>query len=118
MHARLGDYHIRDITFTAAFDIDKNKVGTDLSEAIYAKPNNTIKFANVPRLGVQVQRGMTHDGLGKYLSKVIEKHPSHTVDVSSVLKETKTDVSSTISPSAASSPPNGTLSKYLTPTAD
>ena len=92
MHVRLGGYHIRDIKFTAAFDIDKNKVGKDLGDAIYAKPNNTIKFARVPHLGVQVQRGMTHDGLGKYLSKVIEKHPSHTVDVSSVLKKTKTDV--------------------------
>ena len=92
MHVKLGGYHIRDVTFTAAFDIDKNKVGKDLGEAIYAKPNNTIKFADVPRLGVPVQRGMTHDGLGKYLSEVIEKHPSHSVDVSHVLKETKTDV--------------------------
>jgi len=92
MHVRLGGYHVRDIKFTAAFDIDKNKVGKDLGDAIYAKPNNTIKFANVPKLDVEVQRGMTHDGLGKYLSKVIEKHPSHTVDVSSVLKKTRTDV--------------------------
>lgn len=92
MHVRLGGYHVRDVTFTAAFDIDKNKVGKDLSDAIFAKPNNTMKFANVPKLGVQVYRGMTHDGLGKYLSKVIEKHPSHTVDVSHILKETKTDV--------------------------
>ncbi len=92
MHVKLGGYHIRDVTFTAAFDIDTNKVGKDVSEAIYAKPNNTIKFAQVPKLGVEVQRGMTHDGLGKYLSKVIVKHPSHTVDVSQVLKETKTDI--------------------------
>lgn len=92
MHVKLGGYHIRDIKFTAAFDIDKNKVGKDLAEAIFAKPNNTIKFSNVPKTGVEVQRGMTHDGLGKYLSKVIEKHPSHTVDVEHVLKETKTDV--------------------------
>ena len=92
MHVRLGGYHVRDVTFTAAFDIDKNKVGKDLAEAIYTKPNNTIKFSNVPKLGVEVQRGMTHDGLGKYLSKVIEKHPSHTVDVSHVLKETKTNI--------------------------
>jgi len=92
MHVKMGGYHIRDVTFTAAFDIDKNKVGKDLGEAIYAKPNNTIKFADEPKLGVQVQRGMTHDGLGKYLSEVIEKHPSHTVDVSHVLKETKTDI--------------------------
>ena len=92
MHVRLGGYHVRDIKFTAAFDIDKNKVGKDLGDAIYAKPNNTIKFANVPKLDVEVQRGMTHDGLGKYLSEVIKKHPSHTVDVSSVLKKTRTDV--------------------------
>ncbi|MGO9643758.1 MAG: inositol-3-phosphate synthase [Candidatus Bathyarchaeia archaeon] len=92
MHVRLGDYHVRDVTFSAAFDIDVNKVGRDLGEAIYASPNNTIKFCDVPKLGVEVQRGMTHDGLGKYLSKVIQKHPSHTVDVTQVLKDTKTDV--------------------------
>ena len=92
MHVNLGGYHIHDITFSAAFDIDKNKVGKDLAEAIYTKPNNTIRFADVPESGVEVQRGMTHDGLGKYLSQVIEKHPSHTVDVSQVLKDTKTQV--------------------------
>jgi myo-inositol-1-phosphate synthase len=92
MHVKLGGYHIRDVTFSAAFDVDTNKVGKDLSEAVYAKPNNTIKFAQVPKLGVEVQRGMTHDGLGKYLSKIIVKHPSHTVDVTQVLKETKTDI--------------------------
>jgi len=92
MHVNLGGYHVRDIKFTAAFDIDKRKVGKDLSEAVFTEPNNTIKFCDVPNLGVPVQRGMTHDGLGKYLSKVIEKHPSATVDVASVLKETKTDI--------------------------
>ena len=92
MHVKLGGYHVKDVTFSAAFDVDANKVGKDLSEAVYAKPNNTIKFAQVPKLGVDVQRGMTHDGLGKYLSKVIVKHPSHTVDVTQVLKETKTDI--------------------------
>jgi len=92
MHVRLGGYHVRDITFTAAFEIDKDKVGKDLAEAIFTPPNNTIKFCKVPKLGVEVQRGMTHDGLGKYLSKVIEKHPSHTVDVAHVLKQTKTDI--------------------------
>jgi myo-inositol-1-phosphate synthase len=92
MHVKLGGYHVRDVTFSAAFDVDANKVGRDLGEAIYAKPNNTIRFCDVPRLGVEVQRGMTHDGLGKYLSKVIVKHPSHTVDVRQVLKETKTDI--------------------------
>jgi len=92
MHVNLAGYYIRDISFSAAFDIDKNKVGKDLGEAIFTKPNNTIKFCDVPKLGVEVQRGMTHDGLGKYLSKVIEKHPSHTVDVGQILKDTKTDV--------------------------
>jgi myo-inositol-1-phosphate synthase len=92
MHVNLGGYHIHDVVFSAAFDIDANKVGKDLGEAIYAKPNNTIKFADVPKLSVAVQRGMTHDGLGKYLSQVIQKHPSHTVDVKQVLKDTKTDI--------------------------
>ncbi|HEX9077160.1 MAG TPA: inositol-3-phosphate synthase, partial [Anaerolineae bacterium] len=81
MHVNLGGYHVRDIEFVAAFDIDKNKVGQDLAEAIYAKPNNTFKFSEVPPLGVQVHRGMTHDGLGKYLSQIIEKAPGPTDDV-------------------------------------
>ncbi|PUA31141.1 MAG: inositol-3-phosphate synthase [Candidatus Terraquivivens tikiterensis] len=92
MHVRLGGYHVSDIEFAAAFDIDKNKVGKDLSEAIFAPPNNTLKFAEVPRLGVEVMRGMTHDGLGKYLSEIIEKHPSPTVDVADVLKSNRVDV--------------------------
>ncbi len=92
MHANLGGYKIGDIEFSAAFDIDKNKVSKDLSEAIFAKPNCTIKFSDVPNLGVPVQRGMTHDGIGKYLSGVIDKHNSPTVDVAEALKETKTDV--------------------------
>src|SRR4051812_7137064 len=69
MHVNLGGYHVRDIEFTAAFDIDQNKVGRDLGEAIFAEPNNTIKFSDVPKLGVTVHRGMTHDGLGKYLAE-------------------------------------------------
>ena len=92
MHVNLGGYHISDINFVAAFDIDKNKVGKDLSEAIYTSPNNTLKFADVPTTGVKVQRGMTHDGLGKYLSEIIEKAPGSTVDIVKVLKETQTDV--------------------------
>jgi myo-inositol-1-phosphate synthase len=92
MHVNLGGYHIRDIQFTAAFDIDANKVGKDLSEAIYAEPNNTYKFAQVPFLGVPVQRGMTHDGLGKYLSEVITKAPGETADIVRILKETGTEV--------------------------
>src|SRR6266852_9201949 len=75
MHVELGGYHIRDIEFVAAFDIDKNKVGEDLSEAIYTKPNNTYVFQQVPHTGVTVERGMTHDGLGKYLSQIIQKAP-------------------------------------------
>jgi myo-inositol-1-phosphate synthase len=92
MHVNLGGYHIRDIEFTAAFDINKEKVGKDLSEAIFAKPNNTYRFSDVPRLDVNVHRGMTHDGLGKYLSQVIEKAPGPTDDIVGILKETRTDV--------------------------
>ena len=92
MHVNLGGYHIGDIEFSAAFDIDARKVGKDLSEAIWEEPNNTIAFADVPHLGVPVHRGMTHDGLGKYLSEIIPKAPGSTVDVAKVLRETDTDV--------------------------
>ena len=92
MHPVLGDYHISDIEFVAAFDIDKNKVGKDLSEAVFTKPNNTVKFADVPVKDVTVDRGMTHDGLGKYLSRIIEKAPGPTADIVRILKETGTDV--------------------------
>lgn len=92
MHPRLGPYHVRDIEFTAAFDIDVMKVGKDLSEAIYAPPNNTYQFAQVPHLNVPVYRGMTHDGLGKYLSQVIQKAPGPTADIVGILKQTQTDV--------------------------
>ena len=92
MHINLGGYHISDVNFVAAFDVDKNKVGLDLSKAIFAPPNNTYKFCDVPTIGVKVQRGMTHDGLGKYLSQIIEKAPGSTVDIVKVLKDTKTDV--------------------------
>ncbi len=92
MHVDLGGYHVSDIEFTAAFDIDKEKVGKDLSKAIWSGQNNTIKFADVPNLGVEVQRGMTHDGLGKYLKEKIQKAPGETADIVSILKETKTDV--------------------------
>ena len=92
MHVNLGGYHIRDIEFTAAFDIDANKVGKDLSEAIYTYPNNTYRFCDVPNLGVPVHRGMTHDGLGKYLKQIITKAPGKTADIVSILQETKTDV--------------------------
>src|SRR4051794_6765884 len=92
MHVDLGGYHVRDIEFTAAFDIDSDKVGKDLSEAIWSGQNNTIKFADVPRLDVPVYRGMTHDGLGKYLKEKITKAEGPTADIVEILKETKTDV--------------------------
>jgi myo-inositol-1-phosphate synthase len=92
MHVSLGGYHISDIEFSTAFDIDQNKVGKDISEAIYAAPNNTYRFADVPKLGAKVYRGMTHDGLGKYLSRVITKSPRQTNDIVKILKDTGTDV--------------------------
>ena len=92
MHVDLGGYHVRDIEFSAAFDIASTKVGRDLGEAIFAEPNNTIKFAEVPKLGVKVHRGMTHDGLGKYLKRVVKKSSASTDDIIGILKKTKTDV--------------------------
>ena len=92
MHATVGGYHVRDIEFSAAFDVVKSKVGLDLSEAIWAHPNNTTKFAEVPQLDVPVHRGMTHDGLGIYLKKVVEKAEGPTDNIVKILKETKTDV--------------------------
>ena len=92
MHAELGGYAISDIEFVAAFDIDANKVGKDLSEAIYTRPNNTYRFADVPKLGVRVHRGMTHDGLGKYLSQIIRKAPGPTDDIVDILRRTETHV--------------------------
>ncbi len=92
MHVNLGGYHIRDIEFSAAFDIDANKVGKDLSQAIWAEPNNTIKFSDVPHLDVPVHRGMTHDGLGRYLSEIITKADGPTADIVRILKDTRTDV--------------------------
>jgi myo-inositol-1-phosphate synthase len=92
MHVELGGYHPRDIEFTAAFDVSAHKVGLDLGEAIYAEPNNTIRFADVPPLGVKVHRGMTHDGLGTYLKDVVPKSSASTDDIVGILKATKTDV--------------------------
>src|SRR6266536_1234248 len=92
MHVSLGCYHVRAIEFVAAFDIDKNKLGKDLSDAIYTKPNNTYVFQQVPHTGVTVERGMTHDGLGKYLSQIIEKAPGPTADIVGILKEREVDV--------------------------
>ena len=92
MHATVGGYHVRDIEIVAAFDVVKGKVGKDLSEAMWAAPNNTIKFTDVSHLGVPVHRGMTHDGIGKYVSAVVEKAEGPTDDILGILKETKTDV--------------------------
>lgn len=92
MHVNLGGYHISDIEFSAAFDVSQTKVGKDLSEAIFATPNNTYKFSDVPNLGIPVQRGTTLDGLGKYLSQIITEAPLPPVKISRVLKDTGTDV--------------------------
>ncbi len=91
MHVDLGGYHISDIEFSAAFDVVDTKVGKDLSEAIYAFPNNTYRFADVPKLGIPVHRGMTHDGLGKYLSQIVKKAPGPTDDIIKILQDTNTD---------------------------
>ncbi|HLQ61487.1 MAG TPA: hypothetical protein VK131_06465 [Candidatus Acidoferrales bacterium] len=92
MHVDLGGYHVRDIEFVAAFDVDRNKVGRDLAEAIYAEPNNTVRFADVPPLGVRVERGMTHDGIGKYVSELVVKAPGETSDVAGILRDSGAQV--------------------------
>ncbi|MEX0992808.1 MAG: inositol-3-phosphate synthase [Solirubrobacterales bacterium] len=92
MHVDLGGYHVRDVKFVAAFDIDADKVGKDLSQAIWAGQNNTMKFCDVPEMGVKVERGMTHDGLGKYLNEKIKKAPGETADIVGILKKTQADV--------------------------
>ena len=90
--SNLGGYHVRDVEFIAAFDVTKDKVGKDLADAIWAHPNDTIKFADVPKTGITVSRGMTHDGIGKYLSEVVEKAPGETDDVVGILRERNVDV--------------------------
>src|SRR6202051_1903644 len=92
MHVNLGGYHIRDIEFTAAFDVVKGKVGVYLADAMWAHPNDTIKFADVKKTGVTVSRGMTHDGIGKFLSQVVTKAPGETAAVAAILKERNVDV--------------------------
>ncbi len=92
MHVNLGGYHVRDIEFVAAFDVNANKVGRDLGEAIYTKPNNTIRFMDVPEVGVTVQRGPTMDGIGKYVAAVVPESPAPAVDVTAELKAAAVDV--------------------------
>ena len=92
MHPVMGEYEIGDIEVVAAFDINETKVGLDLSEAILAEPNNTVKFADVPHTGVTVQRGMTHDGIGHYVSDMVKKAPGGTADISGTLQEREVDV--------------------------
>src|SRR5213595_751810 len=92
MHVNLGGYHVRDVEVVAAFDVVKGKVGEDLADAMWAHPNDTIKFAEVPKTGVAVSRGMTHDGIGKYLSEIVEKAEGPTDDVIGILREREVDV--------------------------
>jgi len=92
MHNRIGDYRIEDIEVVAAFDIDENKVGKDLSEAVFTQPNNTIKFADVPHTGVKVERGMTHDGIGRYVSHLVRKSNHSTSDITGILRDREVDV--------------------------
>ncbi len=92
MHPVMGEYGVGDIEVVAAFDINETKVGLDLSEAILAEPNNTVSFADVPHTGVTVQRGMTHDGIGHYVSDMVKKAPGGTADISGTLQEREVDV--------------------------
>src|SRR3989442_5218815 len=91
MHVNLGGYHVRDVEFSAAFDVVEGKVGLDLAEAISAPPNNTIKFADVPKLNVRVERGMTHDGLGTYVSSKVTKEQSGAPIVMTICRDSGTD---------------------------
>ena len=117
MHVDLGGYHVRDIKFTAAFDIDAEKVGKDLSEAIWSGQNNTLKFSDVPKLDVEVMRGMTHDGLGKYLKEKIQKAPGETADIATVLRRRTPTCWSPTCPSGPRRPPSGTSSRRSRPVA-
>jgi myo-inositol-1-phosphate synthase len=92
MHVNMDGYHVRDVNFVAAIDIDANKVGKDVAEAIFTVPNNTYQFTEVPLMGVRVARGMTHDGVGKYLKDIVHPAPGPTEDIVRILKETETHV--------------------------
>jgi hypothetical protein len=111
MHVDLGGYHIRDVDFVAAIDVDRNKVGKDLADAIYQAPNNTYRFADVPRTGVRVSRGMTHDGIGKYLSEIVKKAPGATDDIVGILRDREVDVVVSYLPVEAKRPRSGTSSR-------
>ena len=117
MHVDLGGYHVRDIKFTAAFDIDADKVGKDLSEAIWAGQNNTLKFSDVPHLDVAVHRGMTHDGLGKYLKEKIQKAPGETADIARSCGDARPTCWSPTCRSAPRRRPSGTSSRRSRPAA-
>ena len=92
MHVQFGDYHVGDVEFVAAFDVDAKKVGRDLSEALVASENNTIQFCELPPTGVSVQRGPTHDGLGQYYVEMVEESDEEPVDVAAALREAAVDV--------------------------
>ena len=92
MHVMVGPYHIKDVKFVAAFDVDQNKVGKDLGEAVFTEPNNTVKFSDVPPLDVRVLRGPTLDGLGKYYREVVTESSEPVVDVSETLIDTGAQV--------------------------
>ena len=111
MHVDLGGYHVRDVEFTAAFDVTTDKVGKDLSEAIWAHPNNTIKFSDVPKTGVTVSRGMTHDGLGKYLSEMVRRRRGRPTTWSGSSRRPAPTSSSTTCRSARRRRPSGTRSR-------
>ncbi len=115
MHVQFGDYHVRDVEFVAAFDVDAKKVGLDLSDAIGASENNTIKLCDVPNAGVTVQRGHTHDGLGKYYRQTIEESAEAPVDIVQILKDRKVDVLVCYLPVAPRSPRSSTRSAPSTP---
>ena len=117
MHVNLGGYHVRDVEFTAAFDVVKGKVGEDLADAIWAHPNDTIKFADVPQTGVKVSRGMTHDGIGKYLSEIVRRRPARPTTSSGSSRRRRPTSSSTTSRSARRPPRSGTPSKSWRPAA-
>lgn len=114
MHVEFGQYHVRDVKFVAAFDVDAKKVGFDLSEAILASENNTIKITDVPPTGVTVQRGHTLDGIGKYYAETIELSDAEPVDIVQALKDAEVDVLVSYLPSGPTRPTSSTPSAAST----